>query len=280
MKKASSVNTNNEMSGYIEELEQSVHAALETYSNVHRGSGHNSMVTTHLFEQARDIIMDYLELRKNTYVLIFCSPRRADLLLRQLSSESYKMVSSREIGLSLGIVAMAIRKTALQAGAPSQTGGGTARLISREWIIWANAPDKFEAGTPAIINVIAFAKALLMIKKYGSEIFQNSSTSKMSATDILYHDKLEKYAGKELLAELKLTLIGRNMPVPTMEGIKTFINLDNSASTPTFEPIWNTFRHALSQDALLKEEVISKTRLICSDMVGAPLSKCCRKLWP
>jgi selenocysteine lyase/cysteine desulfurase len=39
------------------ELERGVYSALETYSNVHRGSGHNSMVTTHLFEQARAIVL-------------------------------------------------------------------------------------------------------------------------------------------------------------------------------------------------------------------------------
>ena len=52
------------MTGAFAELEQGVRAALETYSNVHRGSGHNSMVSTHLFEQARDIILDYLGLEK------------------------------------------------------------------------------------------------------------------------------------------------------------------------------------------------------------------------
>ena len=41
------------------ELERGAYAALETYSNVHRGSGHNSLVSTHLFEQARDIVLEY-----------------------------------------------------------------------------------------------------------------------------------------------------------------------------------------------------------------------------
>ena len=40
------------------ELERGVHAALETYANVHRGSGHNSLVSTHLYEQARQIVLD------------------------------------------------------------------------------------------------------------------------------------------------------------------------------------------------------------------------------
>ena len=44
------------------ELKRGVQAALETYSNVHRGSGHNSMVSTHLFKQTRDIVLEYLGL--------------------------------------------------------------------------------------------------------------------------------------------------------------------------------------------------------------------------
>ena len=61
-------------------LEQGVYAALETYSNVHRGSGHNSVVTTHLFELARDIIIEYLGLDKSKYTVVFCTPGRAALL--------------------------------------------------------------------------------------------------------------------------------------------------------------------------------------------------------
>ena len=39
------------------DLERGVHAALETYSNVHRGSGHNSLASTHLYEKAREIVL-------------------------------------------------------------------------------------------------------------------------------------------------------------------------------------------------------------------------------
>lgn len=39
----------NETADAFAELERGVRAALETYSNVHRGSGHNSLVSTHLY---------------------------------------------------------------------------------------------------------------------------------------------------------------------------------------------------------------------------------------
>lgn len=43
-------------------------------------------------------------------------------------------------------------------------------------------PDKFEAGTPAIINIIAFARALKFIRQSGNEIFRHPTTEKLSAT--------------------------------------------------------------------------------------------------
>jgi hypothetical protein len=51
-------------------LEQSIHTALGTYSNVHRGSGHNSLATTYLYEQAREIVLEYLGLDKAQYTTI------------------------------------------------------------------------------------------------------------------------------------------------------------------------------------------------------------------
>jgi len=84
------------------ELERGVFTALETYSNVHRGSGHNSVVTTHLFERARNVVLDHLGLKKHKYTVIFCTPRRAQDLTMRLHPDSYRILSSRDAGLSLG----------------------------------------------------------------------------------------------------------------------------------------------------------------------------------
>jgi selenocysteine lyase/cysteine desulfurase len=115
----------------------------------------------------------------------------------------------------------------------------TNRLVSPGWVIWADAPDKFEAGTPAIVNVIAFARALQLIKHFGNEALQDVIDGKLSAEEILYHDEFDGYSGRKLLNVFRQTLIGRGVLVPTTEGVKPFINLDNAASTPTFAPIWN-----------------------------------------
>ena len=252
------------------ELEKGIYTALETYSNVHRGSGHNSLVSTHLYEKAREIVLNYLELDKSKYTVIFCSPRRADALIAQLDPTNFQILSSQDIGLSIGVRALAVNRNKLPKGAPLHSGGGTTRLISKEWIIWANAPDRFEAGTPAVMNVIAFARALVMIQKYGKEIFLNRASEKLIPSEILYRDVLEKYSGSELLDELRKTHIGRGVTVPTMEGSMPYINLDNSASTPTFTPVWKAFQQTYRQPAQVKQEVIHEVKSICSEFLGAP----------
>jgi selenocysteine lyase/cysteine desulfurase len=254
------------------QLEQSVYAALETYSNVHRGSGHNSMVTTHLYEQAREKVLDYLGLDKNSYLVIFGSYRRIHALRSKLKPEDYQSISSQEIGLALGIVALAVKRNKLLQNIPFQTGGGTARLVSPDRITWAKAPDRFEAGTPAIVNAIAFARALGLIRKYGFYAFNDAIKQSRAADSILNRDNLEVYAGHELLDKLRKKLIGLNTIVPTREGEKVFVNLDNAASTPTFSPVWDAFRTTLSQPRPVQQEIVHLTKSICARAMGASLS--------
>ncbi|MDZ7722201.1 MAG: aminotransferase class V-fold PLP-dependent enzyme [candidate division KSB1 bacterium] len=252
------------------QLEQSIYTALQTYSNVHRGSGQHSMLTTHLYEQAREVILNELGLDKRQYTVIFSSPRRAVLLKKQLGAAVQHTLSSRDHGLSLGVRALAVRKSALPKGPPVESGGGTAKLMSRDWVIWAEAPDKYEAGTPAIINVIAFAKALLLKRQFGNDAFQRSENRSADVKEILYRDELAGYTQRELLRKLGDTLIGRDSRVPTLNGDQPFINLDNSASTPTFEPIWDAFCRFWRQPPDIQQKIIQEVKSICAGFLNAP----------
>ncbi len=254
------------------ELLNGVNAALETYSNVHRGSGHHSIVTTHLFEEARSMVLDYLGLNKGKYVVIFCTPRRAHLLTAQLDPASYQIVSSKDLGLSLGVRALAVKRNAFPKGIRFQAGGGTARLASGDWVIWAREPDRYEAGTPAIINIIAFARALQLVRHFRFSSFQEISAEKHTTAEILYHDELEKYSGEELLEELRKTLIGRDFLVPTVDGPKPFINLDNAASTPTFMPMWTAASRALCLPVPTQQEIIEEVKSVCANFLHASSS--------
>jgi selenocysteine lyase/cysteine desulfurase len=159
----------------------------------------------------------------------------------------------------------------LPRGVPFQTGGGTARLVAPDWVIWAKAPDKFEAGTPAIINVIAFAKALQLIQYFGKDAFRKVTWERLTAAEILHQDELEEYSGRELLDGLRQTLIGQDVRVPTTDGLKSYVNLDNAASTPTFRPIWEAVWQSWLQPRQIQEQIVHDVRSICADVLGASL---------
>ena len=72
----------------FEELEKAVETALETYSNVHRGTGHFSMITTDLYEHARDVVLEYFGLKKQEYVVVFCSGIGSEMLTKKLHRAS------------------------------------------------------------------------------------------------------------------------------------------------------------------------------------------------
>jgi selenocysteine lyase/cysteine desulfurase len=252
------------------DLENSLYTALETYSNVHRGSGHFSAVTTHLYELARNIVLEYLDLSKSKYCVIFCTPARSEQLIKILEPDSFYCLSSKDIGLPIGVRALAVIKKSLPGGVPFQTGGGTARLVSHDYVVWAGTPDKFEAGTPPIINIIAFAQALKLFRQYGTDIFKSYDLTNLSIQDILYHDEFENLSGTELLAALRLAFIGAGKLVPTKKGIKHFINLDNAASTPTYTPILNVFNKTLRLPPQLQKNIVDEVKLICSRYLGAP----------
>jgi selenocysteine lyase/cysteine desulfurase len=252
------------------EIERAVETALATYSNVHRGSGHHARVSTHLYEQAKAIVLACLGLDAKRHVVVFASPRRAAKLTLGLPSGSHHIVSSETLGLPLGLRALAVERRALPAGPPVETGGGTARLVSPGRVQWAHGADRFEAGTPAVTNAIALARALQLVSHHGPEVFRAALPAAAAQPDAQIDD-WPGLAGKELLGKLRASLLGKGSMVPTSEGDQPYVNLDNAASTPTFEPIWNAVRRAwrLSKDA--QRALIERSRLTCARAVGASL---------
>ena len=190
--------------------------------------------------------------------------------MAQLEPGSFRIASSRDVGLPLGVRALAVERRALPKSVPFLTGGGTARLVSSGWVMWAPAPDRFEAGTPAIVNVIAFAKALRLTQQLGADAFKDPTAEKLTAAEILRHDELDQYTGRELLNELRKTLIGRSVRVPTVEGARPYVNLDNGASTPTFEPIWTAVRQTWRQPTDVQQAVVQEVKSVVADVLGAP----------
>lgn len=252
----------------ISHLESGIFTALENYSNVHRGSGFKSQVSTALYEEARNIVLDFLDLDKAKYTVVFCSPARARQFIRLLNPGMYQQLSSEEFGLAIGVRAIAVRKNALPAGTPVHTGGGSARLISPGWVVWSAAPDKFEAGTPAIINVITFARVLMLSMVYGRESFLQQANA-ISVEAILNDDEFISYSGKVLLDKLRNTLIGNDVKISSPAGEKLYINLDNGASTPAFVPVWDTFRKSMKFRGEQRKDIAENVKSIISGFIKA-----------
>ncbi|UCG42023.1 MAG: aminotransferase class V-fold PLP-dependent enzyme [candidate division WOR-3 bacterium] len=254
----------------FDDLERSIRAALARYSNVHRGTGHSSIITTALYEVARLVVLEHLGLDPDGHTVVFCSPRRLALLLGHVRKpERVRVVSSRELGLPLGLRAAAVRKGALPRGRPFETGGGTIRMVSRRSVAWATPPELFEPGTPNIIGAITLARALQLTDSYGAGAFC-SDPSICSESELFVLGGLEGLTGRPALLKLRRSLVGFGLTVPTECGELPGINFDNGASTPTFEPIWQTACRAWRLPGDRWPAAVARVRRICADFFEAP----------
>ena len=80
-----------------------------------------------------------------------------------------------------GIGALWAKKELLQAMPPYQGGGSMIDRVTFEKTTWADAPQRFEAGTPAITEAIAFAAAVDYVEQVGmdaAERHENALTAR------------------------------------------------------------------------------------------------------
>jgi cysteine desulfurase/selenocysteine lyase len=80
-----------------------------------------------------------------------------------LALSAHKMYGPTGVGILYG------KRALLEAMPPYQGGGEMIRDVSHELVTWNDIPYKFEAGTPNIGDVIAFAQAIAFIEETGRE---------------------------------------------------------------------------------------------------------------
>lgn len=254
----------------FEEFSKSVFKILSTYSNVHRGSGYFSHKTTEYYEEARESLLEYSGFDRKDYTIVFCTPAGAGKLSGLIDCKDYTLFSSNDYGIPLGIRAFAVRKKALPKGWPFYAGGGTARLVSADWVIWAKGAEKFEAGTPPVVNICAFASLLKLRGKFEIRKTTEQSSDNSTGKHLLHHDDLVHLRGLDLLNELRRKMIGYQMHIETKTGDRTFINFDNAASTQTFSQVWDTVLKVWQQANEVHNEIITETRSVCAEFFNAP----------
>jgi selenocysteine lyase/cysteine desulfurase len=254
-----------------EVLEGRIYTVLQRYSNIHRGAGHFSRVTTALYEQARAVVLEYFRLSGREYTVVFGSKWGLDMCKRNLEKiDVARQIFSNDIGLPLGVGALAVRRSARYKKPVFPSGGGTARLVSRNAVIWGAIPAVGEAGTPNIVGVIALALALKMLRSVGDErVFRDKAVSR-SVESLLYVDDYQGVTGSELMSRLRGTLMGGGLPVPTGDGWLVHTCLDHAASTPTFEPVWNVVRTTLGLENSNLMKIADEVKAICGRFFNAP----------
>ncbi|MFC1808185.1 aminotransferase class V-fold PLP-dependent enzyme, partial [Candidatus Omnitrophota bacterium] len=253
----------------ITELKSVMEELLKIYSNVHRGNGIRSSLTSRLFDMARVIIMEYAGLSKDeirNYVLVFGDKdgfqKMGLTYQKEMADEDVKyfVISSNELGLPIGIDAVVMHRNFIP-DVPVISGGGTVMSVREDDIAWENAPARFEAGTPHIVGAITLAKALLMIKEANDPgLFRRFA--RVAQEGDIFADDLDRLNGQQLLDAL--------IPLLLRHDNGEFINLDNAASTPTFEPIWDVAKRALRLPVQQWPDLIKRVRSMACDFFKAP----------
>lgn len=151
----------------------------------------------------------------------FGSPQHIDFL----TFSGHKMYAPFGIGVLIG------PKSVFKDGAPEQTGGGTVKAVTHNFVSWADPPKKEEAGTPNLMGVVALSTAVDTLRSLG--MYQ-----------IAAHEKvLTKYT------------MERMMSIPNIKIYGDIENLDNRVAIVSFNI--QDLPHGLVAAALSNESGIS-----------------------
>lgn len=82
--------------------------------------------------------------------------RRVDLAATDVD---YVALSGHKLYAPLGAGALVGRRDWLAAGQPMLAGGGAVNFVSVDEVVWADLPDRAEAGTPNIVGAVALGVA-------------------------------------------------------------------------------------------------------------------------
>ncbi len=83
--------------------------------------------------------------------------------LDYISLSAHKMYAPVGTGVLIG------RRDTFEHGTPDMTGGGTVAIVMVDDVVWADAPDRDEAGSPNTVGAIALAAAIRQLQAIGMD---------------------------------------------------------------------------------------------------------------
>ena len=78
-------------------------------------------------------------------------------------------ISAHKMYAPFGTGAIVGRRDIFERGDPDMTGGGTVEIVTLENVIWADPPEREEAGSPNTVGAVALAAALRQLSQVGME---------------------------------------------------------------------------------------------------------------
>ncbi|NLT95225.1 MAG: aminotransferase class V-fold PLP-dependent enzyme [Clostridia bacterium] len=121
-----------------------------------------------------------------------------------LAFSAHKMYAPFGIGVLIG------PKCLFSNGIPECVGGGTIKMVSHTDVLWADPPEKEEAGTPNVMGVLALVEAIKNLKAIGMENVDR------------YEKGLTDYALRKLRKLPDLEIYGNSRDTKDRVGIIAF----------------------------------------------------------
>ncbi|MBN2529277.1 MAG: hypothetical protein JXR76_23015 [Deltaproteobacteria bacterium] len=95
-----------------------------------------------------------------------------------------------------------------------------------------------------------------------NETSANEANEAHDVEDILNDDHLTHLNGVALLDALLDTRIGRDIAVPTTNGMTRYIHWDHSVSTPSFVPVFDAFCRTMRHEWSAQQNIVEQARAV------------------
>ncbi len=100
----------------------------------------------------------------------FAPHRRVDMRpLDDPAHLDYVAISAHKMYAPYGVGALVGRRDTFERGDPDMRGGGTVEIVTLDDVVWAEPPDRDEAGSPNTAGAIALAAAIAQLTAFGMD---------------------------------------------------------------------------------------------------------------
>jgi cysteine desulfurase / selenocysteine lyase len=107
-------------------------------------------------------------------ILVDCAQlaphRRVDMRpLNDPAHLDFVAISAHKMYAPFGTGALVGRRDVFERGDPDQRGGGTVEIVTLDEVVWAEPPDRDEAGSPNTVGAVALSAAIAQLEKVGMD---------------------------------------------------------------------------------------------------------------